>query len=499
MIQKYILINMAGFAASSIIPVLLSPIYFRYFGPTDFGLIATVNGLLALTTMMDYGISSVLSQRLAGVGVKERLVIPARDLRLYVAIIAGLTAAIGGTMFFFLIVFKTSVHERINHNIVVIFAILALAMIERARMFAFATLRAGDRHALLNILYVSFSLLGTLVPFFMCMLFKGGFEIFLYTRCFVSMIEIVTSNSIAAKYISVGDNGDPSSAPGYRRKIVYQMLFSASSNILAFLLVWVDRIAVFWSSGVEFYGKYVVLNGAVMFAAGIIGAVGQSYFPTLVRAVKGIGEAPAAVWEGQMRVSLVLCAPACAFLFIDPVFVREFFFGRDAIVPPSFDVIVRCLSLYGYIGALVRVTNYFQLAAGRNEIAGVFNAVSAVLYFPAVFAVAYRYGAVGVAAGSLVYMSIYFLTFVYATGRIFPNFPAFAMFTRALLSFALSLGCLAALKLVTDPIAGALAAKIVLVGAMLVLTVSVLAVSDSITRKMIRQTLRSLYFKILST
>jgi O-antigen/teichoic acid export membrane protein len=279
------------------------------------------------------------------------------------------------------------------------------------------------------------------------------------------------------------------------------MMFSASSNILAFLVVWIDRIAVFWSSGVEVYGKYVVLNGAVMFAAGIINALGQSFFPTLVRSVKGIGEAPPTVWEAQMRVSLVLCAPVCAFFFVDPVFVREFFFGRNAIVPPGFDLIVRCLSLYGYLGALVRATNFFLLSAGRNEISGVLNAISAVLYFPTVFAVAYQYGAVGVAIGSLVYMSAYFMGFVYVTGRIFTGFPAVKMLIRALFSLSASMLCLVLSGQIMDRVADGLATKIVLVGTMIVLTVGVLAFFDTITRKMIHQVLAEIrlrFFPLIS-
>jgi O-antigen/teichoic acid export membrane protein len=199
-------------------------------------------------------------------------------------------------------------------------------------------------------------------------------------------------------------------------------MFAAAASILGLLFVWVDRIAVFWSSGVELYGKYVVLSGAVLFAAGIVNAVSQAFLPTLVRSVKGIGEPPAHVWQDQMRVSLVLCAPVCAFLFVDPAFVREFFFGQ-APVPVNFENVVRCLSLYGYLSAVTRIINSFQVAYGRNEIASAFNVFSAVLYFPTVFVVAYYYGAYGVAIGSVAYLSIFLLCFVIVTVRVLKNFP----------------------------------------------------------------------------
>src|SRR4030088_743773 len=98
MIQHYILVNMIGFFAGSAIPILLSPIYFRYFGATDFGLIATFNGILALTSIMDFGIASVLSQRLAGNTRNHRIVISILDFRIYAALMACLSTVIGGAM-----------------------------------------------------------------------------------------------------------------------------------------------------------------------------------------------------------------------------------------------------------------------------------------------------------------------------------------------------------------------------------------------------------------
>src|ERR1700704_3782089 len=114
MIQHYILVNMIGFFAGSAIPILLSPIYFRYFGATDFGLIATVNGILVLTSVMDFGIASVLSQRLAGNTRNHRIVISSQDFRLYVGLTACLSAVIGGAMLLLLLKFRALIHDRIN-------------------------------------------------------------------------------------------------------------------------------------------------------------------------------------------------------------------------------------------------------------------------------------------------------------------------------------------------------------------------------------------------
>jgi O-antigen/teichoic acid export membrane protein len=497
MIQHYILVNMIGFFAGSAIPILLSPIYFRYFGATDFGLIATVNGILALTSIMDFGIASVLSQRLAGNTRNHKIVISIRDLRLYVGLNGWLSVVVGGAMLLFLMKFRASIHDRINTNDFVVAAILVLAVVERWRLLATGILRAGDRHVLINTLSIAFSLLASLIPFAGCLYFKGGFEVFLYFRCGVTILEIITINIVAARWVDLVRTPDSSARRtdgGRHQSIAWQVFFSAGASILGLLSVWVDRIAVFWSSGVEFYGKYVVLSGAVLFAAGIVNAVGQAFLPTLVRSVKGIGEPPAKVWQDQMRISLVLCAPVCAFLFVDPTFVREFFFGQ-APVPPNFENIVRCLSLYGYLGALARIVNSFQVAYGRNEIAGAFNVFSAVFYFPAVFIVAYYYGAYGVALGSVLYMTVYLGAFIYVTGLLLKNFPGRAIIGRAVFYFAGMAVFLAILGAGTKLVPGALPTRIACAIGEVLLSMSLLATLDSTARKMIIDFLRGLRLK----
>src|SRR5260370_41610087 len=191
MVQPYILGNMIGLFAGSAIPILLSPIYIRYFGATDFGLIATVNGILVLTSIMDFGIASVLSQRLAGNTRNHKIVISIRDLRLYVGLNGWLSVVVGGAMLLFLMKFRASIHDRINTNDFVVAAILVLAVVERWRLLATGILRAGDRHVLFNMLSIAFSLLASLVPFAGCLYFNGGFEVFLYFRCFVTILEIL--------------------------------------------------------------------------------------------------------------------------------------------------------------------------------------------------------------------------------------------------------------------------------------------------------------------
>jgi O-antigen/teichoic acid export membrane protein len=498
MIQHYILANMIGFFAGSAIPILMSPIYFRYFGATDFGLIATVNGILVLTSVMDFGIASVLSQRLAGKTRKHRIVISIQDFRLYVGLTACLSTVIGGAILLFLMKFKGLIHDRINDNDTVVVVILVLAVVERWRLLATGTLRAGDRHALINALSITFSLLATLIPFFGCLYFKGGFETFLYFRCCMTVLEIGTINIVAARCLEVVRTSDPlarGSGGARHQSIAWQVFFSAAASILGLLGVWVDRIAVFWSSGVEFYGKYVVLSGAVLFAAGIVNAVSQAFLPTLVRSVKGVGESPVQVWQDQVRVSLVLCAPVCAFLFVDPTFVREFFFGQAA-VPTNFENIIRCLSLYGYLSALTRIINSFQVAYGRNEIAGAFNVFSAVFYFPTLFVVAYYYGAFGVALGSVAYMTIFLVCFMYVTDRILKNFPGRDMIVRAVSYFVGMAVFLVILGAGTKLFPGGLPTRIACAIGVILLSMSLLATLDSTARKMIIDFLRGLRLKV---
>src|SRR5260370_24068722 len=347
MIQHYILVNMIGFFAGSAIPILLSPIYFRYFGATAFGLIATVNVILVLTSIMAFGIASVLSQRLAGNTRNRKIVISIRDLRLYVGLNGWLSVLVGAAMLLFLMKLRASIRARTNTNDFVVAAILVLAVVERWRLLATGIVRAGDRHVLINRLSIAFSRLASLVPFAGCLYFNGGFEVFLYFRCGVTILEIVTINIVAARCVDLvrtPDSSVRSTDGGRHQSIAWQVFFSAGASILGLLSVWVDRIAVFWSSGVEFYGKYVVLSGAVLFAAGIVNAVGQAFLPTLVRSVKGIGEPPAEVCQDQMRISLVLCAPVCALLFVHMYFIHRFFFVPPP-VPPHIAHFMRALTL----------------------------------------------------------------------------------------------------------------------------------------------------------
>jgi O-antigen/teichoic acid export membrane protein len=340
--------------------------------------------------------------------------------------------------------------------------------------------------------------LGTLIPFAGCLYFKGGFETFLYFRCCMTILEIVTINIVASRCIELvrtSDSPARHSDGGRHQSIAWQLFFAAASSILGLLSVWVDRIAVFWSSGVEFYGKYVVLSGAVLFAAGIVSAVSQAFLPTLVRAVKGVGEPAAHVWQDQMRVSLVFCAPVCAFLFVDPTFVREFFFGQ-APVPPNFENIVRCLSLYGYLSALARITNSFQVAHGRNEIAVAFNVFSAGFYFPTVFVVASYYGAFGVALGSVAYLTVYLTCFVFVTGRILKNFPGRDIILRAASYFVGMSAVLLILGAGTKFFPAGLPSRIACAIGSILLSMSLLATLDSTARKLIVDFLRSLRLKV---
>lgn len=498
MIQKYVLVNMIGFFANSAIPILLSPLYFRYFGATDFGLIATVNGILVLTSAMDFGIASVLSQRLAGNFHNGRIAIPAQDFVLYVATIACLSLLIGGVILLLLLGYRLPVHERVNGNEAVIAAILVLAMVERWRLLATGVLRASDRHVLINTMSICFSLIAATVPFAGCLYFKGGFEIFIFIRGGVTILEITTINIVASRYVEIARGGDRIAHPsdgGRHRSIGWQVFFAAATSILGLLSVWIDRIAVFWSSGVEFYGKYVVLSGAVLFAAGIVNAVTQAFLPTLVRAGKAGEQQSIRVWQDQLRVSLVLCTPVCAFLFTDPSFVREFFFGK-AVVPANFDSIVRCLSLYGYLSAFTRIVNAFQVAHGRNEIAMAFNVFSAIAYFPTVFVVAHYFGAFGVALGSVAYLAIFVVAFVIVTGLILKSFPGGRSIARAGLYFIGTAAFLMALETGTRLIAGNLASRIACAIAVVLLSMSVLALIDSTVRRMIVEAARNLRLKV---
>lgn len=497
MIQKYVLVNMIGFFANSAIPILLSPLYFRYFGATDFGLIATVNGILVLTSAMDFGIASVLSQRLAGNFHNGKIVIPWRDLVLYLATVACLSLLIGGVILLLLLGYRLPVHERVNGNDAVIAAILVLAMVERWRLLATGVLRASDRHVLINTMSICFSLAAATVPFGGCLYFNGGFETFIFFRGGGTIFEITMINLVASRYVRIVRGSDRiahASDGGRHRSIGWQVFFAAATSILGLLSVWIDRIAVFWSSGVEFYGKYVVLSGAVLFTAGIVSAVTQAFLPTLVRAVK-IGEEEAIrVWKDQLSVSLVLCTPVCAFLFTDPSFVREFFFGKAA-VPANFDNIVRCLSLYGYLSALTRIVNAFQVAHGSNEIAMAFNLFTAIFYFPTVFVVAHYYGAFGVALGSVAYLAAYAVAFVMVTGRVLRNFPGGGSIVRAALYFVGTAVFLIALEAGTTVIAGNLASRIACAIGVVLLSMFLLALIDSTARRMIVEATRNLRLK----
>jgi O-antigen/teichoic acid export membrane protein len=473
---------MIGFFANSAIPVLMSPIYYRYFGATDFGLIATVNGILAMTSVMDFGIASVLSQRMAASTRNGIVVVSKQHFRLYSGLTVCLSATIGGCSFLLLHHFGTLIHDRVGTNTFIVISIVLLATVERWRLFALAILRAGDRHTLVNSLAIAFSLIAAAVPFLGCMYLKKGFEVFLYLRCTVTLIEIVTMNLVAAKYLKRSESSDHSD--GNKKEIAWQILYGSVSSVFGVLTVWIDRIAVFWSSSIEIYGKYVVVSSAVLFTAGIVNSVSQAFFPTLVRSTKGDGESPQAVWTEQMRISLVLCTPVCAFLFVDPIFVRELFFGQSSLTSDEFDTVVRFLSLYGFMSALTRIVNSYQVAYGRNEIAVSFNLFSAFFYYPLVFILARNFGVIGVAAGSVAYLVLFLTGYVLVTGRILKDFDGRKMLVLASGYFILLVAISSALSTVWTSLPIAFGLRIVCAIATVGFSAIILIVIDPTARVM---------------
>jgi O-antigen/teichoic acid export membrane protein len=397
-IRANVVANFAGNGWNTIISIVLVPVYIRFMGIESYGLVGLFAALTSIVSLLDLGISAVLSReipRLTALPGREQQV---RDLvRTLEYLYWPLGLAAGAILLGLspLIAFHWLRAEQLSP----LAAQQALMLMSAAtggifiNGFYAAGLFALQRQVLANVVGAAFGTVRALGTVFALWQIAPTIQVFAAWQAIVTVVQLSCTLLVLWRLLPAGGRPRPGGAQLTR---VWRFAAGISGiTVLAVLLTQLDKIILSRTLTLTEFGYYALANAMATGLGRVVGPVMTATFPRLTQLVTqrdGVGLAR--LYHASCQLMAVLLVPIATVLavYAGPVLLV---WTRDPVTSANTFGVMGLLVTGTALNGLYHIPYALQLAHGWTRLSLYSNLIAVAVLLPLLYLAAIRFGAVG--------------------------------------------------------------------------------------------------------
>ena len=392
-IKTNFIINVLGAVVPLGVALVTVPIYVRYIGDARYGVLSIVWVLLGYFGFLDLGLSRAAANALARLRdapqqARAQVLVTTLVLNLGLGLFGSLCLAVFGD---YLLQHVLTVPEALKPEIVLAFPwIVALFPLALVSGVGIGALESRERFLLANVLQVSGTSLGQIVPVILAVVVSPSLVIV------VPAATVARGLTVAAILIAVYRDEGPLSLAAFDRHQARKLLgyggWISVSGVIGPILASLDQFVIGSVLNVAAVAHYAVPMNLVTRSQVFAGALTRTLFPRM----SSIGPDEARGLASRALLSLAygygaICAPA---IILTPIFFK-YWIGADfaAVAAPVAEI----LFFGGWINGLAFVPYGLLQSQGRPDVTGKFHAAELLPFIGILWALTSSYGITGAA------------------------------------------------------------------------------------------------------
>lgn len=401
-LRSNILANFAGKGWTALMALAFVPVYIDFIGIEAYGLVGIFLSLLALSTILDLGLSTSLNKELAHMSVHQG--INAQDMKNLVRtlelvywalaiLIAGIIALAAPLLTKYWLSPKMLSEEQV-------FQAIILMGITIAFQWPF-TLYAGGLMGLQqqvkqNIILVIFSTLRAVGAILVLWLISPTIQAFFLWQLFVSLLQTISTRIILKRCLPHTENEGQFHFPLLKKlwRFAAGMTFI---TILAILLTQMDKIILSKMLSLEMFGYYTLATLVATSVYVLVLPIQSALFPKFSQLVsKGDDEELARLYHQSCQWVSLAVIPVAALIALFSEQILLIWTGDQEVVTHT-HALVSLLIIGSSLNAMMQLPYSLQLSHGWTKLALYLNLASVIVLIPCMVYLTSLYGAMGAA------------------------------------------------------------------------------------------------------
>lgn len=368
--------------------------YIRYLGASGYGLIGVFMLLVALMTLLDFGMAPMISREMArlqvvpGGGSLVRWLL--RGAEVVVACLALVAALLLFVASGWLVDHWLDARALPRDQVVFALRVMGLLVALRLGENVYRSALIGlQRQVLLNAVLVLTATLRNVGAYLVLAWYAPTVNAFFEWQLLAGVVAVVAFAAAAYAYMP-----SPGSEPFTFAPLRAAWRFAAGTMIVASLAVLLgnlDKVLLTRLLPLDIFGYYALAFVVAQVPLGFVRPIAQAYYPKLTQRWASGDAALAADYHfGSQLVAVLLCS-ATAFLVIlgRPVLMLWL---HDAHIVNRVEALVAILSLGSMLNGLMTLPYFLQLAAGWTRLTITMNAFALCIIAPALWLLVPRFG-----------------------------------------------------------------------------------------------------------
>jgi O-antigen/teichoic acid export membrane protein len=420
-VRKNIIANYAGSFWTSLMSLIFIPLYIKFVGIEAYGVVGLFGSLLALFSLLDFGLSAAMTREMARLSIMDRTGQEMRNLArtlevIYwaVALILGImTVGLAGPIANHWVKPERLSPEHVRQALMITGGVIALRW---PAAFYCGGLRGLDRQPQLNVIQSGCATIRGLGAVGVLWLVSPTIQAFFVWQIVVSAIETPCLGAAMWRSIPGRGLGGVFALDPLRR--VWQFSLGVTGiSAAVLLLTQTDKIILSKMLTLEQFGYYMLAWTVSAALLSIIIPIESAVYPTLTRHVAEEDPHKATeIYHKSCQIQAVLLVPAALVLILFGDVVLDVWSGNPGIVQ-NVTPILSILAVGTCLNGFMHMPYLAQLAYGWTSLAFYQNVVSVILLVPVMVLLTMSYQASGAAYAWVILNAGYFVIVIHVMHR----------------------------------------------------------------------------------
>lgn len=400
-LKKNVIANYLGQGWTALMGIVFMPVYIHYMGIEAYGLIGIFAILQAWLSLLDMGMTPALSREMARYTGGAHNAQSIRDLLRSVEFIGFSVAILTALGVWYVSGWLASdwlKAEKLDVAVVakafaVMGVVTALRFIENIYRSSLVGLQ---KQVMLNAITSGLATLRSLGAVGVLIWVAPTIEAFFVWQGIISAVTVTIFAIILYKALPLSSQGGRFSWP----ELIKIWRFAAgimAITLLSFLLMQTDKILLSRFLTLEHFGYYALAAMVTSSLYMLVTPIDQAFFPrfTALASQEDQFSLKATYHMGSQLITVLVGAPAIVLIAFGDIILSVW--TRDAALAKSIAPLLTVMSLGTLLNCFMHMPYQLQLAHGWTRLAIYTNIILVLILVPAIFWIAPKYGAIGVA------------------------------------------------------------------------------------------------------
>lgn len=398
-LKRNIIFNYVGQFYVGFIGIAILPLYLKYLGPEEYGLIGIFTLIQAWMQILDLGLSPTLSKEIASsdktssLNKIRTLIRSLETIFICIALIAG-TAIISASNWISLNWLKLHTVSIETASTCIIIMGLIIAIRWPVSLYK-SGINAYEHQVLQNI--ITFIIVTLRFPLTLTLVMFGKIDIVGYfiAQLLISIFELLLFRLKLYQLLPKALNKTPLFSRSEIKRVAPFALSVAYTGLLWVVATQIDKLILSSTLTLKDYG-YFTLVASICSAIVVISApISTAILPRLISNLsQGKNEDMLKLYRSSSRMVTCILAPVVITIAMYPFELVYAWTGSNEAATWTKQVLPLFIIGNGLI-ALTSFPSYIQYAHGKLKINIVFNTITTVLFIPTMYYAAVNYGPIG--------------------------------------------------------------------------------------------------------